>query len=883
MFSRVANALPENGHARFYILHGEGVEDVFVDNHCEEMNIEKALLTELKSQGYQRVVFSSPHRPMFFLDKKSEEITWPNTREQKNIDISEPKPAISKVGPGPFGSQMLTSETKAQAPTSMTERTIGDITLINLLNTVMLETGKGKSAVIILQAETMLLHFDSRRILAGMIGEWARLPTTNTNICVLVFSAVDQEQLRELAGDISIPEIRNAILEQVKGSYAQIKEIGNPQRDELSRVIMQAPVDNSGVINATRLTEMALSEGESMRLWLNRIKYAHRIDEELLRESGWFQAYRDPARPASLRLKQLIGLEKIKERVGELTFWVEAIGDQQKSDRPLLHMVFEGSPGTGKTTVARLIGELFYERGILKKGHLVEVTRSDLVAEYVGGTAIKTKRVVQTALDGVLFIDEAYTLSEESQGGFGQEAIDTLIPLLENNRDRLVVIFAGYTSKMKQFMDSNPGLSRRIPKENIFLFSDYSPLELWEILKLDLERRSIPFQAEMEILLKDTVNDLYQVRSENFGNAGEIRNLADALERRRAVRLRLEELDQDEPIREIDIPEKYRALINFQPPTVEKILQSLDHLVGLSTFKGYVTDLVYRVQYEELRRKLDPDYRPSIFLEHMVFTGSPGTGKTTAARLIGQIYFSLGRLRKGHCIEVSRADLVAGYVGQTAIKTSERITEALDGVLFIDEAYALNSQSTNDFGQEAIDTLVKAMEDNRDRLVVVVAGYTEQMKTFLGTNPGLNSRFETKVMFSDYSQWELGQILQKQAEAQGYIVPENVLEKVKKYLDFLKINDPHFGNGRTVRNVFGEMKMCLARRMMTDLQQLDLNEINKETLVTFTENDVPSVFIPASYQDLDKYKGVPEESSILLAKKENNSIQDLLNSVNHKF
>ena len=840
MFERIVQALSAGNAERFRILFGPGVEDVYLYEDGHEANIERALLTELTSQGYRRVVYSAPHRPLFFLDESSSARTWPPASEATDVAQRGTRPSPrTRVGSGPFGARLLKSRSPAPPAPDLAREGMGDTFLINRLNSIMLDTQDGYSAVVLLQAETLLTHFESRRTLAGLIGEWARLPTGNRNTCLLVFSAADTERLQALAQGIPVPEIRNCILSAGRADYAGLVEIGNPREDEIERALQTVVFENASEVNAHRLTEMIAAEGGSMRLWLNRLQSARRLNEHVLRKNGWFQAYRDPGLPAARRLAALVGLETIKERVAELTLWMEATESRNKIEPPLLHMLFEGNPGTGKTTVARLIGELFYERRILKKGHLVEVSSADLVAEYVGGTAIKTSRVVLSAMDGVLFIDEAYALTEEGRGGFGAEAIDTLIPFMENARDRLVIIFAGYSNRMRRFMESNPGLARRIPRENIFTFPDYLPEELCEILQMELHQREIPYDPEVTSNLQKAVQNLYRVRPDNFGNAGEMRNWADALERRRAVRLRITGSREDAPLVADDLPEEYRSLRAAKPPTVPETLAELDKLIGLDALKEYVTNLMFRVQYDDMRRKVDPDYRASTSLEHLVFTGSPGTGKTSAARLIGRIYQSLGRLRKGHCVEVSRADLVAGHVGQTAIKTSERIKEALDGVLFIDEAYALARQGPGDFGLEAIDTLVKAMEDYRERMLVIVAGYPGPMQDFLLSNPGLNSRFASQITFSNYSMEELGQILAALTDEEGYILSEEVAREALQHLQVLRRSELHFGNGRTVRNVLGEMKTRLARRLMNQAPGAEPTTLSKEVLVTFALEDVP--------------------------------------------
>jgi len=248
------------------------------------------------------------------------------------------------------------------------------------------------------------------------------------------------------------------------------------------------------------------------------------------------------------------------------------------------------------------------------------------------------------------------------------------------------------------------------------------------------------------------------------------------------------------------------------PPTLDELLAKLDKLVGLTTVKGEIHTLVNVARVKEMRKK--EGLKSPTTSYHMVFVGPPGTGKTTVARLVSQIFHSLGLLSKGHLVEVDRAELVAGYVGQTAIKTDACVKEALGGVLFIDEAYSLAGGSDQDFGNEAIETLLKLMEDNRSDLVVIAAGYRDRMESFIDSNPGLRSRFTRFIDFPDYTPDELTTIFTRLAEEEGYKLDTGVAESIRKKMFDAYINrTPTFGNGRMVRNLFEQTITAQANRL----------------------------------------------------------------------
>ena len=451
---------------------------------------------------------------------------------------------------------------------------------------------------------------------------------------------------------------------------------------------------------------------------------------------------------------------------------------------------------------------------MLKKGHLVEVDRVKLVAPYIGQTAPLMEKYIDEAMDGVLFIDEAYTLVKGDGNDFGQEAIDTLLKALEDRRDRLAVIVAGYKNPMRKFIESNAGLESRFTR--FIEFEDYDTEALVKILHQQLANQDICFDHNVEKVMAKQVAEMYRTRDkDNFGNARAIRNFCSSIVQKQADRLAHVANPDYEWLISEDIPSTSLDIkVNF-----EEVLAELKSMIGLSKVKEEVQKLVNLVRVNQ--RRLADGGKISPTTLHLVFTGNPGTGKTTVARMIGRIYAALGLLSSGHVIEVDRSGLVGQHIGSTAPKTMENIQNAMDGILFIDEAYSLSSQSAlgNDFGKESIDTLLKQMEDKRERLAVIVAGYEEPMQIFLKANPGLESRFTRFINFDDYSPDELFLIFERLRVAEGFNLHEEASQQVREIFVYLHDQkDENFGNGRVVRNLFDAVKEAQADRLSKDLE-----------------------------------------------------------------
>jgi SpoVK/Ycf46/Vps4 family AAA+-type ATPase len=548
-------------------------------------------------------------------------------------------------------------------------------------------------------------------------------------------------------------------------------------------------------------------------------------------------------------LNNLVGLENIKQAVEEQITYIkfsklrkeQGIDDEGKIN---LHAVAYGNPGTGKTTVMRLLGKIYHKLELLSKGQLREVDRVDLVAEFIGQTAPKTQKVIDEAKGGILFIDEAYALarSGDDSKDYGKEVIELLIKEMSEGTGDIAIFCAGYPKEMEVFLQSNPGLKSRFGQ--YFNFQDYLPEELYAIALKIAEKSKLKFEEQALLELKEFLTEAYRKRDKNFGNARFVEGLVGSAKMELGIRLMknaAKSYTKDElstiildDIKKITQQEEHKKLVlDVDLEDLQDALTELHQLIGMQAVKKDIDELVKLIMYYN---EIGKDVLNKFSL-HTIFTGNPGTGKTTVARILGKIFKALGILERGHIVEVDREQLVAGFIGQTATKTATKIEEAMGGVLFIDEAYALtkNVAGGNDFGAEAIEVILKRMEDNRGKFVVLAAGYTDNMDDFLRSNPGLNSRFDKKIHFEDYTPDEMWQIAESLLKKEEMSANEAAKQHLLQYFTTLfKNKDKYFGNARTVRQTIEDAVKKQNIRMAT----LDKNSRTPEAIHSLTLDDV---------------------------------------------
>jgi len=592
----------------------------------------------------------------------------------------------------------------------------------------------------------------------------------------------------------------------------QKKYVFAPDAEELTRKMITEMYDSR---------DKDFANGRTMRQLFDKItaKQAERLQKEdmstktneelmtIIQEDIPYEAPKAVDYTECLaKLNGMVGLAAVKQEISNLAAFLNLqIRRGETNTFQGKHYVFTGNPGTGKTTVARIMADVFRTLGILSRGQLVEADRSKLVSGYSGQTAIKTNQLIDSAMGGVLFIDEAYTLKSGDNDSFGGEAIDTLLKRLEDDRGKFICIVAGYTDQMHDFIDSNPGLKSRFTQT--IHFDDYTPDELTEIFVNLAKGKNFTVDDATRDAVHRQFEQLYLRRDKNFGNAREARRIFDAAVEKQSQRLMAEVNNPD--FKDEDMYRITEADLAVQQSEkarpLDEVLNELDEFIGMRSVKNMIRRLAVQSMFMKQRAAMGAGKVQQMAM-NFILTGNPGTGKTSIARKMGEVLQSMEILPTSRVIEASRATL----------------------------AYTLSSEN-DQYGKEAIDTLMKRMEDDRGKFVVIAAGYQKEMEEFMNVNPGLASRFTHKMHIEDYNEDELLAIYKKMAAKDNYTLSPAAEFKLMDLICRKVVSKSNsFGNAREMRNMLDETIQQLSVRVSA----LPQNEVTQETYQMILPEDI---------------------------------------------
>ena len=801
---RLFSNLKVSSGRRQFVISGE-IEDYFMLNMALGMGrLDTALREYLKSRGFEIILFiRSLSKPEFLTPEmeqrfqavvrgksvdpqasgqaaKNARTFVPRSRRPENAAAQTPDlPARPAASGGADGNQAGASQTAVEVASAGNN---SEQSFLDLL-TRLFQSGT-KSVVVFFHPENMWLGQPSENDLRKLetILRWSTITSGHPeSASILVVNPGRLKEFNTLADHRLDREnfTRNILLSL-------------PGKRELEAMLMRFACRYGFHGQIDKIVATAYARQMSLYNFSEQVREFVRNNPRERSLDGLFADASQAKTLAELlaEIHGLTGLEELKREVDKIVAEARYDREQRRMGRKVAslnyHMLFLGNPGTGKTMVARLIGQIFWALELRTSQNVVEIAYSDIISSYNEGETVENmRRKIQEAVGGVLFVDEFYLFAENE---WGRKALETLMKEMEDNRDNLTVILAGYEERLPELYKVNPGFKARISR--ILRFADYSPNEMIRMFEAMGER-------ENKLRLTPEASEKLQRYIESYsrrgglGNGRGVRNLFEKMKGLRALRHA-----EDSEIRPEDLPDP----ISFRPEEAQRILSELEQeFIGLRRVKEFFHTMFNRQRGYELRGETVSGMNNCIFL------GNPGTGKTSVARKMGNLFYALGIIsEKNKLVEIDPiGDLSSQYQGEFAQKVRDVFDQAVGGVLFIDEAYQL---AKDDQGRKIVDQIVKLLTDPMyANLVVVMAGYPEDMRELYKVNPGLKRRFPHEVWFDDFKPAELREIFYQCLEKDGMSVDPADRNQFDVHL-LARLSRMaaarHFGNAGAVRNFY---------------------------------------------------------------------------------
>lgn len=859
MVKRILNHFQLRFSGRTVAIFGGGQED-FILSNLKKLGIPQLLWIWLHRENYERILYYDPTNGLYAYDTTSLEIEtyiqpvenennltgWEDSGEwklDKTINPDSPRPAVVYT----YNNNMYKTGLYGQAA-------------LEVLS-ILVETGNKIAIIFPLFDQIFINDTAIRNLFNTKIGDWANNFKYDNLKIFFNFSFDTQDQCFDFINHYEFTALSDMFESRQMGSIQTFRfknnryiKIGRPKSDEIGHLLHKNRLIESKSIeweNGHNIIRGLASNDISLRNLQLLIEDYNTINVSSLNQGliRYFETstkkkipmISDKKSSGIEQLNSLIGISKVKETIEEFIA-VAKFGTESGGVK--YHMAFVGETGTGKTEVAKIVAKIFAEDEIIKECGFTYVTPQSLISGYVGQTAIKTSEVCNEAKPGVLLIDEAYGIAKSD---FGEECIAELLTHMTESRGDLCIILAGYGNEMNDLFNINEGLKNRISNENIITFSNYSVDELMQIFDLMISKTSIELVDEVRDYIKKYVAYSLQKNSKEFGNARGIENIIEILKRTKALKLAKNQnpiISLNDVELKLSFPKSFSIKGNSK--NTQSGLEELRALIGLAKVKETIEDFIAVARLDEEEIKY-----------HLAFLGSTGTGKTEVAKIVAKIFNEEQIIKNSKYKYVKAKDLIAGYVGQTAIKTAKVCNDAKPGVLFIDEAYNLTSGSSSngvDFGAECIGELLTHMTENKGELCVIFAGYGNVMQDLFNVNEGLKNRIsrDNIIEFPDYTVDELMQIFDLKLSAKSFELGERVKEYIKKYVEYsMQRDSKEFGNARGIENIIETLTKIKARKKQNQQNTIILLEDVKIRLViennTEFENTNIELTIEESY------------------------------------